>query len=290
MGVAGAAQRLSYCAREVRRHDYPRFLTTLFAPPQAREALFAVLAFNIEVAKTRAVVSEPMLGEIRLQWWREAVEEIFGGTVRQHEVVRPLADAVAAHKLDQSLLHTLIDARARDLDDTAFATWGEVDAYADGTVGALLSLCARICSPAETPAADFLRPLGRAWALAGLAMAYPFARAGGIVPFPQELAAEHGVTGAGLRQLEPGEPRLAAMTEAVCDRAAAALDEARGLDTQRGRRTRRDSRAVGLMAVVVRNRLSQLRHAGNDPFSLDPDRARRRLPLRLVWANMLGRY
>src|SRR5688572_31872194 len=89
------AEPLSYCAREVRRADYDRFLTVLFAPPAARERLFALYAFNHEIAKVRETVSEPMLGQIRLQWWREAIATIYEGKPRPHAVVDALAAAVA---------------------------------------------------------------------------------------------------------------------------------------------------------------------------------------------------
>ena len=72
----------------VRRHDRDRFQTALFAPAAHREALFALYAFNYEIARVREIVREPMLGRIRLQWWREAMAAAFaGGPVRRHEVV-----------------------------------------------------------------------------------------------------------------------------------------------------------------------------------------------------------
>ena len=71
-----SSTRLSYCADQVRRQDRERYLTALFAPAGRREDLFALYAFNLEVAKTAEVVSEAMVGRIRLQWWREAIEEI----------------------------------------------------------------------------------------------------------------------------------------------------------------------------------------------------------------------
>ena len=68
------SQNLSPLARLVRRHDRDRFLTALFAPAERREDLLALYAFNYEIAKTREVVSEPVLGQIRLQWWRETID------------------------------------------------------------------------------------------------------------------------------------------------------------------------------------------------------------------------
>ena len=65
------------------------------APVAAREKLFPIYAFNVEVARAPWVASEPMIGEMRLQWWRDALEEIAEGKgVRQHEVTTPLASVL----------------------------------------------------------------------------------------------------------------------------------------------------------------------------------------------------
>ena len=86
---------LSYCAEEVRRNDRDRFLTALFAPTHLREHLYTLYAFNIEISKTREVVNETMLGAIRLQWWREAIEAIYQkNPVREHAVVTALKSTI----------------------------------------------------------------------------------------------------------------------------------------------------------------------------------------------------
>src|SRR5512133_1430733 len=86
------ADRLSPVAALVRRHDRDRFQTALFAPAARREALFALYAFNYEIARVRETVTQPMLGQIRLQWWRENIAAAFAGdAIRHHPVVEPLA-------------------------------------------------------------------------------------------------------------------------------------------------------------------------------------------------------
>src|SRR6266702_8323096 len=81
------ADRLSPVAALVRRHDHDRFQTVLFAPAARREALFALYAFNYEIARVRENVSQPVLGQIRLRWWRESIAAAFaGGPVRRHIV------------------------------------------------------------------------------------------------------------------------------------------------------------------------------------------------------------
>jgi 15-cis-phytoene synthase len=90
----------------VRRHDPDRFLTALFAPPEHRDALLTLYAFDHELARARAVASDPHLALIRLHWWREIVE----GARRRHEVATPLADLLDAGRLEPSGLLPIIDA------------------------------------------------------------------------------------------------------------------------------------------------------------------------------------
>ncbi|MGQ0675605.1 MAG: phytoene/squalene synthase family protein, partial [Rhodospirillales bacterium] len=107
---------LSYCGGEVRRHDPDRFLCALFAPAERREDLLALAAFNLELARVRELVSEPMLGRIRLQWWREALGEIYSGMPRRHAVIQPLHETIKRRGLDRALLDRMIDARESDMD------------------------------------------------------------------------------------------------------------------------------------------------------------------------------
>src|SRR5271169_239813 len=87
--------RLSPVAALVRRHDRDRYQTVLFAPAARREALFALYAFNYEIARVRESVTQPMLGQIRLQWWRENITAAFAGmSARQHVVVEPLTAVI----------------------------------------------------------------------------------------------------------------------------------------------------------------------------------------------------
>src|ERR1700732_3880785 len=112
------AGRLSPGATLVRRHDRDRFQTVLFAPAARREALFALYAFNYEIARVRESVTEPMLGQIRLQWWREAIAAAFeSGPVRNHIVVEPLTAIIRELALTREHFERLIDARELDLAD-----------------------------------------------------------------------------------------------------------------------------------------------------------------------------
>ena len=107
----------SFCANSVRRNDPDRFILTMLAPSAMRESLFALYAFNVEIARTRELVSEPPLGEIRLQWWRDDVEAFYANAVLRHGISSLLCDTITAHALTRSNFDRLIDARSADLDD-----------------------------------------------------------------------------------------------------------------------------------------------------------------------------
>src|SRR5499427_10031179 len=105
-------QPLSSIAAIVRRCDRDRFQTALFAPAARREALFALYAFNYEIARVRESVTEPMLGRIRLEWWRENIATAYeGGPVRRHPVVEPLTVVIRELALTREHFDRLIDAR-----------------------------------------------------------------------------------------------------------------------------------------------------------------------------------
>src|SRR3546814_5276780 len=122
-------------------------------------------AFNYEVAKTAEVVSEPMIGQIRLQWWRESLAGIYEGRARLHEVVQPLAHAVAARALPRALLETIIDAREFDLDRTPPDSLEALHVYAEGSSTALLRLALRVLGAED--AASEERPVGKACVRSG---------------------------------------------------------------------------------------------------------------------------
>src|SRR6202049_713917 len=113
------ADRLSPVAPLVRPHARDRCQTVLFAPAARREALFALYAFNYEIARVRESVTEPMLGQIRLQWWRENIAAAFeGGPVRHHPVVEALTGSIREVPMTRDHFDRLMDARETHLVNT----------------------------------------------------------------------------------------------------------------------------------------------------------------------------
>ena len=125
------------CLHLVRRDDHDRYLTVLHARAEDRPALLALYAFNIEIAKTRELVSEAALGEIRLQWWRETIDGIFDGNPRQHGVALALSALVGRGPVRKQSFLDLIDTRSDDLYDEQPETLDDLEKYAERTAGVL---------------------------------------------------------------------------------------------------------------------------------------------------------
>ena len=157
----------------LKRVDPDRYRASVFAEPEIRANLMTLYAFHAELAKVPDMVSEPMIGEIRYQWWRDAIEEIYsGGTVRKHEVATPLAQLIKTTNLPRYKLDKLIDARSRDLDPTPFASLDDARSYCRETSGNLMVIAGILTGGPDK--ADQLEPLGEAWGLTGLARSWRY--------------------------------------------------------------------------------------------------------------------
>ncbi len=136
------------CAALVERADPERFRAAMAAPVEARRVLFPLYAFNVEVARAPWVTEEPMIAEMRLQWWRDALEEIAaGGTPRRHEVVDELATVLDPK--GAKLLDGLVAARRWDVYKDVFEDESHFDAYIDATSGHLMWTAARLLGIAD---------------------------------------------------------------------------------------------------------------------------------------------
>src|SRR5690606_28097057 len=136
------------------------------------------------------VVSEPMLGQIRLQWWRESLAGIYEGRTRHHEVVEPLAQAVAAKNLPHDLFEAIIDAREFALDPAPPQTLEALWRYAEGSSTALVQLALAVLGAADTASRAAAAELGPAWAYLGLLRALPLHARQKRCYLPADLMAE----------------------------------------------------------------------------------------------------
>jgi phytoene synthase len=180
----------AYCAELVRTADRDRFLATLFAPAEHRSALYALYAFNAEVARVREAAREPMPGEIRLQWWREVIQGDRSGEASANPVAAALLETVGRYQLPTAKLDEFIEAHRFDIYDEPMATVADLETYARATASALFDLATRILN-ASAPEAT--RAAGIALAIVALLRALPLHAARRQLYVPVELLERYEV-------------------------------------------------------------------------------------------------
>jgi len=270
----------------VRRHDHDRLLTALLAPAQQRARLIALYAFNIEIARVREAVSEPMLGQIRLQWWRETIDALSEGKARGHEAAEALLAAFGRDGIDKRALIGLIDARERDLDDEPFAQLSDLIAYCDATSSALMHSAAKALSPDKAEAAsEILKSAGIGFALTGLLRALPMHASQGRLYLPLDLMRKHDVDPhqvfAG--QLSQG---LSAIINEVVDEARKHLAAARNMQPPASRELLPALWPASLCNLYLR----RMTAPGFNPFTDPTELPVFRLQLRLLGRKLIGRF
>ncbi len=185
----------SACEALVRDNDPDRFFATLFAPADKRRHIFALYAFSQEVARVREAVSEPLPGEVHLQWWRDALQGEARGDVRANPVAAAIDDTIVRFRLPRSALVALVDARVFDLYDDAPPTMTDLEGYCGETSSVLIRLASLILAEGADPGAvDAAGHAGVAYAITGLLRAVPWHARRGQVYLPADRLVRHGVT------------------------------------------------------------------------------------------------
>ncbi len=167
------------------KQDYDRFTASQFAPDSARPRIHALLAFNYEIARAREIANENLAGQVRLQWWRDAVNDIRKSNIRRQYAVQELAQIP---DLDFAALHAMIDARAREFDESINSTVADFTEYCENTSGILQQLCT-----AGNGNPEYSRAIGTAYAAIGVMRAVGFHARFRRMYLPVDLLARHGI-------------------------------------------------------------------------------------------------
>jgi 15-cis-phytoene synthase len=236
----------AYLLAEARRHDPDRYLCALLAPAERRHALLTLALLNHELARIPEIVSQPMAGMIRLQWWREALEEIISGRpARRHPVVAALSAVVEAGVVDPHALQALIDAREPALERIP-ADAVALEAYAAATGGALQAAAYAVLGGRSRTAAAGATAIGTAFALTRLSSS-----------LGQEAA-------------RVGEPDAGSATLALVGTMHARVAELLGEGRTLANRPPRMHMAAFLPAALADSYLRQLRNRASGPLSRPP--------------------
>lgn len=180
--VDGSPEHADYCAALLRERNIDRYLATLFLPSVVRHDVYALYAFDAEISNIRAMIKEPMMGEIRLQWWRDIVGGDRAGEAENNPVAAELLRIITTNKLPPMGFDNYLKARVFDLYDDPMPDTGTFEGYAGETTSFLFHQTARIVlnsTDAATPTelADCAGHAGVAWTIVGVLKNLPIHRA-----------------------------------------------------------------------------------------------------------------
>lgn len=171
--------------QSVKVGDPDRYMAAMRAPQSVRQHLMVLFAFNLEIARAPWASAEPMIAEMRLQWWLDAIGDIYEGRgARGHEMLAPLAVIINAHALPRLLFEQLIEARRFDIYSKPHTDRPAFDTYIDETSAHLMVLAGQVLSVTDTGA---LRRVGHAVGVANILRAAPELWARGRNPLLAEM-------------------------------------------------------------------------------------------------------
>jgi 15-cis-phytoene synthase len=262
MSVPENKSAIDHCADLVRAHDFVRYAASLFVPAVGRRALLALYAFNVEICRVPAQVSQPLPGEIRLQWWRDALSGQGHGGIEGNPVAAELLQAIDSYRLPVERLSRLIEEHQFDLYNDPMPTMAALEGYLNDTSSALFSLAAAIMGPSSSDVEHLARHAGLAQGIVQVMASLPLDASQRRLFLPQQVLAQHGVD---LEEVFAGKqtPALRRALDDVLNQARSHLDTAYAL---LGSSVAPDVRPAFLSLAQVERDLAVLMRADNDPL------------------------
>lgn len=227
-----ADESFDFAAQALRQGDRDRYLATLVLPAAARPAITALYAFNTDIATVRDRVSGPQPGEIRLQWWSDAITGQGHGAVHQNPLADALLETLERYQLPTGTLLRLIAARRFDLYDDPMPDLDTFEGYAGETASTLFQLAAMILNEGEpVEPGDAAGHLGVGQAMIGHLRAFGFVSAQGRIMLPWSILEANGVREEEIFAGQESEGLHAALSQ-IAELARGHLDKAREAMTQ----------------------------------------------------------
>jgi 15-cis-phytoene synthase len=249
------------CAELVRSHDFPRYVSTLFVSAPQRRALLAVYAFNVEVSRVHEQVSQPLPGEMRLQWWTDALTGVGHGGIEGNPVAAELLSAIQSWRLPVERLLRLVEEHEFDLYNDPMPTTAALEGYINDTSSALFSLAAVIAGQLSEEIEHLASHAGLAQGMAQVVASLPLDASRRQLFVPQQVLESHGC---GIEEVFAGKqtPKLRAALDQLLGEARGHLKTALALLEA----VPPQVRPVFLPLAQVRRDLARMSRADIDPF------------------------
>jgi phytoene synthase len=272
-GADGSKASAGHCAELVRTHDFARYASTLFVSSEQRRALLAIYAFNVEISRVREQVSQPLPGEMRLQWWTDMLAGAGHGGVEGNPVAAELMLAIRCFRLPVERLSRLIDEHQFDLYNDPMPTMAALEGYINETSSTLFSLAAAVAGRQSPEIEHLARHAGLAQGIAQVIAALPLDASRRQLFVPLQVLESHG---GGMEEVFSGKetPKLRAVLDQLIGEAREHLKTAFALLAG----APPEVRPVFLPLALVRGELQRMSRADSAPFV--PHVASR---LRILW-------
>jgi len=260
-GAEALSDSAAFCASLVRTHDFARYASTLFLPAEQRRPLLAIYAFNAEISRVREQVSQPLPGEMRLQWWTDMLAGAGRGGVEGNPVAAELMLAIQNYRLPVEPMSRLIDEHQFDLYNDPMPSLAALEGYITDTAAALFLLAAQIVVRPSPEIEHLARHAGLALGIAQTIMTLPMDIARRQLFVPLQLLQAHG---SGMEEVFQGKqtPQARAAIDQLIGEAQVHLKTASVLLTQMPA----ELKPVFLPLALVRRDLERMSRADSDPF------------------------
>ncbi|KII87014.1 hypothetical protein PLICRDRAFT_43724 [Plicaturopsis crispa FD-325 SS-3] len=263
---AGSGDPTTYCRNLVRKHDYDSFLIAQFWPKELQRGYYALKAFAVELATVQDVVSNTVLGQMRMQFWRDAVKSISDGRPPRHPVALALYETSQTAHLPAYHLKRIIDARDAELSTPTHLSLDSLTSHAESTSSTLLYLLLSLLNLNSSELSHAASHLGAAQTITTLLRALPFHAAQRRMVIPAELTARRGVV---QEDVFRNGGKAKGLEDAVYDfavEAHAQLSAARDMAGTEGGKVPRVAMPVFLAGVPVASFLGRLEAANFDAY------------------------
>jgi phytoene synthase len=186
------SEAAGFCAELVRTHDFVRYASTLLVPAAERRALLALYAFNVEISRVHVQVSQPLPGEVRLQWWMDMLAGHGHGGIEGNPVAAELLRTVERGRLPVDRLTRLITEHQFDLYNDPMPTMPALEGYLNDTASALFSMAAMVVAMPSEAIEHLARHAGLAQGMAQVMASLPFDASRRQLYVPLQVLADHG--------------------------------------------------------------------------------------------------
>jgi 15-cis-phytoene synthase len=264
----------AFCANPVRAHDFPRYASTLFLPGVHRRPMLAIYAFNVEISRVRDQVSQPLPGQMRLQWWTDLLAGQDHGGIEGNPVASELLWTIHTWRLPVERLAQLIIEHEFDLYNDPMPSLSALEGYANDTASTLFACCARILVRPLEAIDHVARHAGLAYGMIDVINKLPQDAARRQLFLPQQFLQQHGSS---VDEVFAGKqtPQNRAAVDQLVEEASKQLNTALALL----REMPVEAHPAFLPLALVRRDIKRMQRADNDPFVL------RRMPrVRMLWA------